>query len=401
MPGKKRTTREPAADVRNLKPKTEPPLSGDAVDITLPLRVVDIPPDDFERAVKDVVPLPLPLVQAGRPLPMDLFLPRIKGEGGGVEMVRFLAAGRAPTQRMLKLVREAGLDTFYCHRTQLDNLIDFMGQETSRRLADHATPPQIKAKLLYDQASLIVEQAMTEVRLGPNLEHGRQYVESVAEYVQSSPQALESLAEMLVMDYSLYTHSVNVCLLSTAFAAFQGMPGNQVHDLGVGALYHDIGKRGIPEGILKKPGPLNDEEWKVMRDHPREGFELLRPHAAFPPEGLRVVFLHHENLDGSGYPFGLTAGQLQQNERIVRLVDVYDAITSVRVYKTAQHAFEGIQIMREELESKISMDMLKRFVEFLGLLSPRPGRLGRETNQPRRQAARSLSLPGGTSQGDT
>lgn len=364
----------------------EPAKETEAVDLTIPLRVVDIAPSAFELATKDVVPLPAEMVQAGQPLPMDLYLPRLQRQDKQVEMVRLLGAGRPPSRRLLKLVREAGLDTFYCHRTQLEQLIEFMGQHTARRLADHATPMPVKARLLYDQASLIAEQAMTDVRLGPNLEHGRHYVDTMADFIRSSPQALQDLADMLVMDYSLYTHSVNVCLLATSFAVFLGMEGNHVRDLGLSALYHDIGKRGIPEGILKKPGPLNDEEWQVMRDHPREGFELLKPHPTFPPEGLRAVFLHHENLDGSGYPFGLKAEQLQQNERIIRLVDVYDAITSVRVYKNAQNAFEGIHIMQDELKGKIAMDMLRGFVEFLGLLSPRPGRLGRPSRSARHQA---------------
>lgn len=358
------------------------------VDISIPLRVVDIAPDAFDQAARDVVPLPLELVQAGQALPMDLYLPRLQRQSGRVEMVRFLGAGRPLSRRMLRLVREAGLDTFYCHRTQLEPLIEFMGRQAARRLADHATPTPVKARLLYDQAALIAEQAMTDVRLGPNLEHGRQYVENMADFIRSSPDALQDLADMLVMDYTLYTHSVNVCLLATSFAVFLGHTGKQVRDLGLSALYHDIGKRGIPEGILKKPGPLSDEEWLVMRDHPREGFELLKPHANFPHEGLRAVFLHHENLDGSGYPFGLKADQLQLSERIIRLVDVYDAITSVRVYKNAQHAFEGIQIMQDELKGKISMEMLRSFVAFLGLLAPRPGhRLGRPSRSTRHQAA--------------
>jgi HD-GYP domain-containing protein (c-di-GMP phosphodiesterase class II) len=233
------------------------------VDLSIPLRVVDIAPETFDRAVKDVVPLPVEMVQPGRALPMDLYLPRLQRQQNRVEMVRLLSAGRPPSRRLLKMVREAGLDTFYCHRTQLEQLIEFMGQHTARRLSDHTTPMPVKARLLYDQASLIAEQAMTDVRLGPNLEHGRTYVETMADFIRSSPAALQDLADMLVMDYSLYTHSVNVCLLATSFAVFLGMGGNQVRDLGLSALYHDIGKRGIPEGILKKPGPLDEEEWKI------------------------------------------------------------------------------------------------------------------------------------------
>ena len=88
----------------------------------------------------------------------------------------------------------------------------------------------------------------------------------------------------------------------------------------MGSLFHDIGKIKIDEGILKKPGPLNEEEWKLMRNHPAMGLEILGPVKIFPSEAVEVVHYHHENLDGSGYPSALKKDQISELSKIVKIL---------------------------------------------------------------------------------
>ena len=173
---------------------------------------------------------------------------------------------------------------------------------------------------------------------------------------------------MLIIDYTLYTHCINVCLLAVSFGNFMGLDDNDLNNLSMGALFHDIGKIKIDEGILKKPGPLNDEEWKLMRNHPAMGLEILGPVNIFPSQAVEVVHYHHENLDGSGYPSALKADQISELAKIVKILDCYDALTSKRWYKKAMVAFEAIKIIQEEMADHVSKKYLRSFVAFMGSL---------------------------------
>jgi HD-GYP domain-containing protein (c-di-GMP phosphodiesterase class II) len=101
-----------------------------------------------------------------------------------------------------------------------------------------------------------------------------------------------------------------------------------------GALLHDIGKMGVPDGILLKPGPLTDEEWVKMKEHPTFAYELLSP-IRYLQQALDIPYCHHEKWDGSGYPRGLKGTQIPLAARIFAVVDVWDALTSDRPYRPA------------------------------------------------------------------
>jgi HD-GYP domain-containing protein (c-di-GMP phosphodiesterase class II) len=101
-----------------------------------------------------------------------------------------------------------------------------------------------------------------------------------------------------------------------------------------GALLHDIGKMGIPDEILHKPGPLNDEEWEIMRRHPQYAYDLIYPIKYLHP-ALEIPYYHHEKWDGTGYPHGLSGEQIPLAARIFAVVDVWDALNSDRPYRKA------------------------------------------------------------------
>ena len=105
--------------------------------------------------------------------------------------------------------------------------------------------------------------------------------------------------------------------------------------LGVGLLLHDIGKLAVPPEILRKPGPLTEEEWKAMRAHPTLGFQILKKDDEISPLARAVVRSHHERWDGTGYPDRQTGTQIHQFARIAAVADVFDALTSDRYYRKA------------------------------------------------------------------
>lgn len=132
-------------------------------------------------------------------------------------------------------------------------------------------------------------------------------------------------------------HTERVADTAVSLARNVGIQVDELVHLRRGALLHDIGKMGVPDAILHKPGPLDDEEWKVMRQHPVYSYELLSPIPYLRP-ALDIPYCHHEKWDGSGYPRGLAGSQIPLGARVFAVVDVWDALTSDRPYRSAWSA---------------------------------------------------------------
>jgi putative nucleotidyltransferase with HDIG domain len=139
-------------------------------------------------------------------------------------------------------------------------------------------------------------------------------------------------------------HSQRVTEMTVNIARDLGMSEEELAHLRRGALLHDIGKMGVPDAILLKPGKLTDEEWNIMRKHPIHAFEMLSPIEYLRPS-LDIPYCHHEKWDGSGYPRGLKGEEIPVAARIFAVADVFDALTSDRPYRKAwsrEAAFEYI-----------------------------------------------------------
>lgn len=147
--------------------------------------------------------------------------------------------------------------------------------------------------------------------------------------------------------YETFQHSKRVAAFCRLFGERRGLSKDALDHLELGALLHDIGKIGIPRNVLLKPGPLNDEEWEIMRNHPNIGFRLLSQFPALTEEA-EIVLSHHESFNGKGYPRGLAGEEIPLGARLFSIVDTFDAITSDRPYRKgapSQTAFEEIERM--------------------------------------------------------
>ena len=177
----------------------------------------------------------------------------------------------------------------------------------------------------------------------------------------SCPDAAVALDDLSAFDSYTHRHSVQVTVLGLLIARrmwerdgwtdFRGkVRRDRIEDrlrkLGLGLLVHDVGKLAVPPEVLNKPGPLTDPEMDVMRRHPQDGVELLRP-ADISPLAVSIVRDHHERLDGTGYPTGADAPKIGEFPRIAAVADVYDAVTSERVYKAAAPPSVGVRVIAE------------------------------------------------------
>jgi len=170
---------------------------------------------------------------------------------------------------------------------------------------------------------------------------------TIAMQVSALPEAAYALADLASADAYTHRHSVQVAVLGLMLAErhwrrwgwidWQGQRRfdrleDRLTRLGLGLIVHDIGKLAVPDEVLNKPGRLDEDEWALMHAHPEAGVAMLEP-SGVSPLSLDVVRSHHERLDGSGYPRGLSGAQLHQFARIAGIADTYDAIVSERVYQ--------------------------------------------------------------------
>jgi HD-GYP domain-containing protein (c-di-GMP phosphodiesterase class II) len=187
------------------------------------------------------------------------------------------------------------------------------------------------------------------------------------------------LARLAEKDTSTDEHTRRVALRAVEVGEELGLPSAHLRALAVGGLLHDVGKLAVPDSILKKPGPLEDDEFAVIRRHPDWGHELVGRVAAYPEVVRRLVRDHHERLDGTGYPRGLKGDEIDLDTRILAVCDVFDALVSARVYRSAWTVERALDLLRSEAGTAFDA----RCVEALAQVAARAG----DVAAPLRQAA--------------
>jgi putative nucleotidyltransferase with HDIG domain len=177
---------------------------------------------------------------------------------------------------------------------------------------------------------------------------------------EATLQALSGLLD--TRDSATQGHSNRVVAFTLRLAEALGIKDQaRLRSIEQGALLHDVGKIGVADSILRKPGPLDEREWAEMRGHPELGYRMLRE-IEFLQEALPIVRYHHEHWDGSGYPKGLRGEQIPLEARLFAVIDAFDAITSERPYSPARTYEQAVQILLEEREKKLDPRIVEVFL---------------------------------------
>lgn len=226
------------------------------------------------------------------------------------------------------------------------------------------------AKRVYRDAKHIVQRAMTDLRMGReiNTEQVARVVDGLADSVLRNPAALTSLSRLKSFDEYTFFHSVNTAVLALGLGRSLGMERYTLHLLGMGTLLHDVGKTRIPLEILNKPGRYAASEYEIMKQHTLRGAEILSGTPGLKEEAIKPALEHHERVDGTGYPWRRTHEELSLFGLIGSVVDIYDAMTSDRVYHKAMTPHQTLQFLYDlGQKGHLAPYLVERFIRCVGV----------------------------------
>ena len=226
-----------------------------------------------------------------------------------------------------------------------------------------------RARALHREATQIVRDMLGDIRLGKQIEMEKiePVVERMVDSIFTDQDALLPLARLKQHDSYTFQHSVSVCALMTAFARTLEVPREKIREIAIGALLHDVGKARVPDEILNKPGKLTDAEFDRMKNHVVQSKIILMATPGISPIALDVAAQHHERFDGTGYPNKLAGDQISLYGRMGAIVDVYDAITSDRVYHKGKPPTEALRKLLEWSANHFEPRLVKAFIRSVGI----------------------------------
>ncbi|GGX96329.1 HD-GYP domain-containing protein [Vogesella alkaliphila] len=226
-----------------------------------------------------------------------------------------------------------------------------------------------RANRIKNQAHALVKTVMQDVRLGRvvELEQVEPMIESITESVLSNSGALLTLLRIKNKDDYTFLHSVSVGTLMIAFCRSVGLDRETIHLAGLGGILHDTGKALVPDEILNKPGRLTEEEFDIIRRHPRDGFDILSRTEGISEIPLDITLHHHERIDGSGYPHNLKGDTISTLAKMAAIVDVYDAITADRCYHKGMAPTDALRKIFEWSKYHFDPKLVQAFMRCVGI----------------------------------
>ena len=226
-----------------------------------------------------------------------------------------------------------------------------------------------RARRLHGEANKVMRNVMGDIRLGQTIQVDRvmPLIENTVESIFRNQDALLPLVRLKTHDDYTFEHSVGVCALLVAFGRAMQLPKEVIREVALGGLLHDVGKACVPDEILNKPAKLSEEEFSVMQKHVVLGIALLHNTDGISDIAMQVVGEHHERFDGTGYPNRQVGEKISVYGQMAAIVDVYDAISSERVYHKGMPPSLALKKLLEWSSHHFSPQLVKTFIRAIGI----------------------------------
>ncbi|MBD2872985.1 HD-GYP domain-containing protein [Paenibacillus arenilitoris] len=296
-------------------------------------------------------------VQIGMVKPGDRIAKPIFQDNGNV----LLGEGVVLNERYIDRLAGMGIDFLFIEDGLTADLVpeDTIREETRKKAVD----------TIYKTMVSFQDPATSKGRtIAPDM--GRNFRAVFGQIMQElagRPNILVNLTSIHAMDAYLFQHSFNVAVLAGIMGIAKGYNRNQLEELGIGALLFDIGMTKIPQKLLSRSGALTAEEHAVVRNHTKEGFDILRKYHDISIVSAHCALQHHERFNGTGYPRGLSGGDIHTYAQIVGIADTFDALTSPRPHRKRYTASEAIEFLFAAGGTFFDHELIKLFCKHISI----------------------------------
>ncbi|MCI0650372.1 MAG: HD domain-containing protein [Planctomycetes bacterium] len=326
----------------------------------LPTTHVRQPPSDSGAAVDSYVAIPAATIMIGTITPCDLYTPI------GDEQILYWERGIPIDREKRYTIGEQRLTHLYIRGPDQSRYTAYVQQHIERLLggADAGTADGVER--FFVTSRILMEESMAAPAEPESVQTLQQVVSAGMEQLGDGKNLLARLGRVLVQVPDFYAHALQTCLYGLALARGAGLSHRaDLNDLGVGLLLHDVGKLELPIYLWHSARPLGEDDWRTVREHPVRGMTILGSSSLFGAITRDVVALHHERLDGSGYPFGKCAAELALPVQIAAIANAFDRRTTTSPYRESRHAVDMLRDMIVGGRYHFSPKLLATFVRLL------------------------------------
>jgi len=285
------------------------------------------------------------------------------------------SAGHIKNKNIIQNLLSKGVETLLIDTSKtIVAGIDTIEETSTKVSSDDGNRPIIlsvtKAKKLFNEAKNIQKKVFEDALLGKelNLTPVIDVTNKTIETIFKNPDALACVINIRQKNEYLLEHSVSVSVLMTIFARFLNIDKQIIQLLSVGAFLHDVGKIMIPDKILNKPGKLTEGEFEVMKSHATHSVDIIKRTPDVAELSLEVAALHHEKLDGSGYPLQIKGENITKYGRMISICDIFDALTANRCYKDGYSHIKAFSILRRlAQQDQLDISLVDQFIKCMGV----------------------------------
>ena len=297
---------------------------------------------ELPAAQTSYVPISVTTLRPDHSIEIALYL----RESGAGSPILYRDKGIPLNASDLKGLQARGLTTLYVTSEEFEIYQRYLRDNVDSVLADESVPVVNRFSHLNEVIRHILAESFRRNKTAETVTTCQNIAHKAVDLICRKDAVASELLGVLYHDYCTFTHSANVCYYCVFLAKALGISNHaDLHCIAVAGLLHDLGKLEIPETILNKPGALSRAERDIMKEHPRTGFLKLCQRHDLSSDQLMMVYQHHERIDGKGYPVGHVGAEIHDWGRICAVVDVYEALTSNRPYRSALGRNEAFGIM--------------------------------------------------------
>jgi putative nucleotidyltransferase with HDIG domain len=288
----------------------------------------------------------------------------IRNESGKV----LLSQGTELTDKLMRKLQKYHVSTIYIDDAESEGIeiIESIPEELRVEAVQYITEGfNTIAELNPERPNL---QGM--MKSGRAIRSFQKIFKDILSCLNENQQALNLLATTKIHENYVYSHSLNVSIYACQLAIENGLPLKNIEEIGLGAMLHDLGKMYLPTEILQKSEMLTSEECELVKSHCEMGFETLRKMHEIPFPVAHCAFQHHERIDGTGYPRGLKGHEIHRYAKILRVADVFDAVTSPNAYRSAMLPHKGIEFLYAGSGTRFDRTQVQMFKDCIAIYPP-------------------------------